>query len=308
MQYVAALILIFGVIVLCFSAAFAQTSVVVENRDDRKNMQPEKSANITENLGNHENKTEKENTENKLPEVDKKPLEPIAVEEKSENIIMLIISSSDIPVYSELRNLSRLYLNPAIDSSNGQFRYFFVESTAELKDGKSVSLVGDTLIVHGKPESVFSIFFKTREAIRYINDHFKYKMIIRTNLSSFWNIKNLQTLCMRFDYNTFAGHVAADMFVSGTGIFMGKHVATHLTNQKDSDLEFDDVLISEYATKLFFLDKLDSSVVHFMVDDEENKYPADVKQPLYYRVKNQDRTNDVKIFQELLLEIYDIKN
>lgn len=286
MQYVAGLILIFGIILLCFSAAYAQTTVAEGNREN----------------------SDKNITENQI----KDDILPLNVQDESEDIILLIISSSDIPVYDQLRNLSRLYLQKESEKSNGKFRYFFVELGG--KSSTRVSLNGDMLIVHDstRTESVSTIFFKTQEAIRYINQHYNYKVIIRTNLSSFWNIYNLQELCATFDSNTFAGFSPFDTFISGTGIMMGKNVATYVSGKEKRETEnneqkYDDVLISQFASERFPVKRLEKSVVHFMVDDDENKYPADVKQPLYYRVKNQDRTNDVKIFQELLLKIYDIK-
>ena len=70
------------------------------------------------------------------------------------------------------------------------FRYYFMEYNQDIDN--DILEKDDFIYLKGK-ENFEKIYEKTQRCIRYITDKYEYDYIIRTNLSSFWNIPNLFT-------------------------------------------------------------------------------------------------------------------
>lgn len=215
-------------------------------------------------------------------------------------LIVLIISSSDVPEYASFKDILRQCMR------RSDMIYFFVEFVHGEQCDTIVS--NDVIqIAHPtKTELVQNIFYKTVEAMKYIHQNYDYKILLRTNLSSFWNMSNLKKQVESFDENTFGGYRPFGSFVSGTSIFMGKNVVKYICDQnREYSEEFDDVLLSQIASTKFPLTSIDNSKVHFYTFDTTAD-PLDFHAPLFYRIKNEDRSIDVQLFKKLAFVIYDI--
>lgn len=98
------------------------------------------------------------------------------------SVIFLAISSHDHPIYSTMREVTRKCFDKAKHQYN--VRMFFVEFREMEED---IILENDTIYVKGS-EILSNALIKTHKALQFINEHYTYDIIIRTNLSSFWNI------------------------------------------------------------------------------------------------------------------------
>ena len=127
-------------------------------------------------------------------------------------VLILIISSDDIPVYEKHHTVWRTYMNsaPMIDS-------YFIKYHEEL-----TGLHGDTFYLSGT-ESYENIITKTLDAFEYFK-HSSYDFIIRSNLSSLWNftalLTYLQTLPSQGVYSGIIGNYNGLQYVSGAGIII----------------------------------------------------------------------------------------
>ena len=172
------------------------------------------------------------------------------------------------------------------------------------------------LYVKGVESVIPGMYQKTMKSIEYVSNHYTYDYIVRTNLSTFWNIPNLFKLCDTFPKTNFAGGYHVQCFISGTGIIMSPDVAKILYKTHYIPTTHEDVAISEvfrfYNIPLYniteykwgFLvppsDILSSNCRYLSVDD------SNLDDILSFRIKNSDRNLDVIYFKILLIRLYQI--
>jgi hypothetical protein len=160
-------------------------------------------------------------------------------------LLMLVISSDTFPVYARHRAVWKTYMksHPDIDC-------VFLES----RPGVFVpTLTSDTLTLRGV-ERYGTILRKTIEALEYFLSRRTYDYVVRTNLSSVWDFKELlRSLETRPRERVYAGQCGVNPetgleFASGAGILMSADVArTLLANQRIALTlpAFDDVAIAK---------------------------------------------------------------
>jgi hypothetical protein len=141
------------------------------------------------------------------------------VKEEKTDLIFLIISSGNDPCYNKMKEINQ--------SNYGRFKdkikYFFVEYNETIK--KDVVVSGHDLFIRGKESFIPGIYDKTIKAIEYITNTYNYKYLIRTNLSSFWNIQNALQLTTDLPTTRFAGGFTRLGFLSGTCMIFSKDVS-----------------------------------------------------------------------------------
>jgi hypothetical protein len=186
--------------------------------------------------------------------------------------------------------------------------YFFVELTDSIED--DLSHQNDTIYVKGTESIIPGIFIKTTKAYEYINQNYDYEYIIRTNLSSFWNIPRLFHVINDFQPNQFAGGIFLFNFViSGTGIFLSKDSCIQLIermNQCFHIYEHDDVLITKLIQEKYPIHNLTENSWIQLYSNENNVIPQNFDNVLYFRIKSPNRTYDEIAFKTLLKNMYNI--
>jgi len=228
--------------------------------------------------------------------------------------IFLIISSHDNPVYEDFRNLHRVYLKNYLPL----FRYFFVEFRQEQE--ALVVEENDYIYIKGEENLVPGIFLKTIKAIEFINNNYNYDFLIRTNLSTIWNINNLLLLKQSLPNTKFAGgHILFNTVISGTGIIITRDLCYDLMNflfiylhdneyKKYYNSYLDDVVISDIFKIINIpiknIENICDYRIHFLIDDVKNIIPNDIENVLYFRIKNNDRQIDLKLFDLLINCMY----
>ena len=221
------------------------------------------------------------------------------------SFIFLIISSSDVPQYLQMKELSKLYYN----LFNDKIKHFYIE----FKNDLEVDIIekDDHIFMKGNESIIPGILVKTKLALEYINNKYNYDYVIRTNLSSFWDLNNLlifknylprQKMC--------CGHLTFNSFISGTGIIMSSDVSKKITSLiNENIIQHDDVYISNLLTNCKYtiqnIEKARFSM-KYLIYDNNNKIPDNTSNILYYRIKNGDRNIDIDMFKKLLLKIYGV--
>jgi hypothetical protein len=234
--------------------------------------------------------------------------------------IFLIISSHDNPVYEEFRNLHRVYLKNYLPL----FRYFFVEFRQEQE--ALVVEENDYIYIKGEESINPGMILKTCKAMEYINFRYEYEFVLRTNLSTVFNIPNLIEYLYIIPNTNSCGGFNYRSFITGTGIILSKDVSKQIV---DNFLRYDlmkhneDIIISGilnkfktpyYNCKQFYkwgliIDKEgeDYGEYFYIPTNGEFKdfdFPNDI---LQFRIKNTiDRKIDIMYFKLLLKKLYDI--
>jgi hypothetical protein len=151
------------------------------------------------------------------------------------------------------------------------------------------------------------------KSIKYINEKYDYDFIVRSNLSSFWNLNKLLLIKNQLSLNNFAGgfqlHNGVVLFITGTGIILSKDTCIRLSNNMMVSNEHDDVLISIQLRQLGyklenFLHKYRTEWLTKNINNVE--HITDKDNILYYRIKNSDRNIDVQLFKILCDKMYNI--
>ena len=226
-------------------------------------------------------------------------------------IIFLIISSDNESVYAQMKELSPKYYN----LFNNQIKFFFIENRQLGND--QVIEDKNFLYINGSESFIPGIYQKSIKAIEYINQKYSYDYVIRTNLSTFWHMKNLFKLLDIKPKQRFAAGYAFQGFISGTGIIMSRDVGNLVTSTPNSNYIGDDLAISQtiqsHGIHLYditeykwgFLipanDNLPSNCRYLNINDN------DFSDILNFRIKNGgDRSIDAYYFNVLLQKIYNI--
>lgn len=181
------------------------------------------------------------------------------------------------------------------------YKFFFVEMRDDIQS--EVEESGNYIYVKGV-ERFNAMFDKCMAAIRYLHKY-SYDYILRTNLSSFWNIPKLFDVAKEFGIPYAGGISMDDIFLSGTGIILSRDVAYQLAHFVNDPSINDDVFISICLATFTILDGWDDRWVYWMVDDTMH-IPDNISTILYFRIRNENRNIDVALFKELAKRMYSI--
>ena len=144
--------------------------------------------------------------------------------------IIFVIIASDTDYYNKNKKILNKFMN-----SNKDVKTFYIYCNKNLHFNCNESL---------RP----GILQKTIQAFQYINKHYNYDYIIRTNLSTFWNINHLLQQIQKLPKEKCLAGQKCRSFISGTGIILSHDLVNVLINDKNK-LNYknaDDVEISHY--------------------------------------------------------------
>lgn len=160
-------------------------------------------------------------------------------EDDKTQLIFLIISSNNDPCYNKMKEINQ----SNYDRFKDKIKYFFIEYNETIK--KDVVESGHDLLIKGKESFIPGIYDKTIKAIEYINNTYNYNYLIRTNLSSFWNIQNALQMSLNLPTSRFAGGFTRLGFLSGTCMIFSKDVSKIIYSRHiPNTTVIDDVTIS----------------------------------------------------------------
>jgi hypothetical protein len=222
-------------------------------------------------------------------------------------VIFLILSSHDNPIYDINREIMRMYFKKT--QVEYGFKYFFIEYK-EMDAGVDYRLEYDTLYINGV-EAFELILHKTHKAFNYINEEYDYDIVIRTNLSSFWNMPVLYRFLDKLDDKGVATGVCGNdgyTFISGSGIFLSQDVCLLLCDKMDYiDGLIDDVCIGANLSR--FINIVPTNNIRYnLVNGPTDIIPDDISNIVYFRVLTfYDRMKyDIPVMVKLAKKLYDI--
>ena len=121
---------------------------------------------------------------------------------------------------------------------------------------------------------------------------------------------NLLELEKKLPCSFLGGWLPFNTFISGTGIIMSNNVSKYITPLiNNNSTTHDDVYISSlFPTNNFFITNINNYnyTIEMLIYDDNNVIPESTNNILYYRIKNENRDNDIKMFNILLNKIYKI--
>ena len=229
------------------------------------------------------------------------------------DIIFLIITSrSDI--YDKL---IEIYWKPFIKYlKEKKYRikiYFMFGNDVILND---LNLSSEDYIVTNSPENLIpGILKKTLNSFKYIEENYKYKYILRTNLSSFFILDNLITLSKNLpNEDLYAGVIGNHnniLFGSGAAFWLSRdNILFILDNKEKINLRLpDDVAIGDLMKdkKRIILNRYDLDK-NINYDNKNELLKSIISNNDYHiRIKNpQNRLIDLEYFKSFTEILYNI--
>jgi hypothetical protein len=184
-------------------------------------------------------------------------------------------------------------------------KYLFVEYGGDAMQDDFLET--DTYLYIKGQERFDKILEKTCIASRYIASHYSFDFLIRSNLSSLWNIPNLLRLHSKISLTKFfGGFLACNEFISGTGIIVSNDILWVLDTYKQfqgptADDVFITRLFSQHGFPLFDVSQIQGHVMCYQItnhlccdtnstehssNNSTDKITRDPDSILYVRIKN----------------------
>ena len=172
---------------------------------------------------------------------------------KIKKFCIILVIASPGERYNLLKEVLIKFMN-----SNENFKTYFIYGDIN----KDNIIKSDYDLFFDINESFIpGIFQKTIKAIKYINNKYDYKYIIRTNLSTFWRLDKLYDYLNNINIPYFCGghidHINKyTLHITGTGIILSKYPSLYLSqdniyNYGKNIIMNDDILITKLLLKKF---------------------------------------------------------
>jgi hypothetical protein len=200
-------------------------------------------------------------------------------------VLMLVISSDTDPVYAHHRTVWRRYMtsHPDIDC-------FFIQYSLFVR---FPTLHANTLLFPGV-ERYGHITAKTIEALSYCLRRKSYDYVVRTNLSSVWDFKNLLSFLEASPrtrlYSGQLSEFRGVTFASGCGFILSQDVATALVTNGSDIARIthipDDVVIAYRLQQLGYVPTLQPRVDFQSLEQYRAHYDKIPSGTFHYRMKH----------------------
>lgn len=212
--------------------------------------------------------------------------------------IILVIASPK-PYYNNCKIIMEKFMN-----SHPKFKTFFIYGRV---DKEKIIQSKNDLFFDCRESLRPGILMKSILAFQYILQKYKFNYVIRTNISTFWNLNKLNKLLKKLpNRNCVAGQIQKRKFVTGTGIILSKDLVNFICHNKHKVRinRCDDVELSQFFyrhLKLPFI--LDKRCEQFKDSFPINKKKVP-KNFTNYRLKTKTNRNLDALKMSKLYEIF----
>lgn len=225
------------------------------------------------------------------------------------NLIVLIVSSHELPVYNKFKQISNSYysLYP------NKIKHFYLEMREDINE--DIIETENHIYVKGKENFIPSMYMKFIKAIDYINKKYDYDFLFRPNLSTFCNMNNMLNFIEKIPKENFAsGYVLPWSVISGTGIIISKDVSYILlrdfvTNSADNDDNQITEVIRRNNVQIVDLRSYGYKYEYLIDNSYDENYTFDKENTLLFRIRNDENREeyDIKYMKLLSKKIYNIE-
>lgn len=219
--------------------------------------------------------------------------------------IIFLILANDTDYYLKMQELLRKYMNTHKNIKS----YFIKYNLQKLHDDKDIFIDDDTIYIKGSEESFIpGCLDKTIKSIEYILKNEDFDYLIRTNMSSVWDLNKIYNLVLSNNFLA-AGVIGYEnnKFISGAGLLLKKNICKILIQNKN-DLNYniiDDVSIGDFLinNNINF-----NSLARFEVFLYENKLMSVnynlIKNHYHYRCKSNNHNETINNMKHIINLIY----
>lgn len=233
-------------------------------------------------------------------------------------VIMLVLASDNQKLYKEFRRVYESYLN-----TNPLIKVFMVYGNPVSFDPQSYDLYFPFIEENTWP----GMITKTIRAMEYVEQHYQYKFLVRTNISTFWVfsklLKRLETLPLNNMYSgscrtCFLNGEKTPLYVSGTGLILTPDLVSLIIKHQEKIINQnlpEDYAISQFLNFQGFIPTQASLKPMHLLEHLENCEPVIVAKEIeiadnlnkdHFRIKNYCNREiiDVSVAKILLKHYY----
>jgi hypothetical protein len=181
--------------------------------------------------------------------------------------LIILILANDNEHYLQMQNLWRKYMN-----THQNIKSYFIKYN--IKNDIDIFVEGDTIYIKGNSESFIpGCLDKTIKSFEYILNNESFDYIIRTNMSSVWDLNKIYNLLLsnKFCASGVIGNDNSQIFISGAGMLFNRDIC-NLIIQNKNQLDYnilDDMSISTLLSKLNIIP---TPLTRFEAYNYENNY------------------------------------
>jgi len=194
------------------------------------------------------------------------------------------------------KNIWKKYMNTVDD-----ILCMFVCNNEKLEYGHyELDLPNNTIYVHGIETVAPGITEKTLYSLIYLKEHFTFDFIIRTTLSAFFVLPEVNTFLMTLPKErVFRGYSPFSDFISGCSMYISPDIvdilisnASYLLETAKNQNMYDDVLFSHFLIQNYGIKIISDKLHNFYLNNIDN-IDVEIRQlqseGIYqYRIKNTD--------------------
>ena len=219
--------------------------------------------------------------------------------------------------YEELKT----YFDKYFEKFKDDIKYFFIEYDNLLNE--QIYEFENYIYIKGNESIIPGCLDKFKTAVKHINSNYDYEFLIHTNLTSLWNLYNLQILYTKLPKNNFfGGHLVFNIFISGTGIIISRDLTPNLLLIDDYSNNNDVVISKFFSNKnihFYTFNNLPHHKLKFQIGVSncrdvnsvhhisQNIIPNDIENILYFRIKTDKIERDIYLTKLLINKIYSIQ-
>ena len=212
------------------------------------------------------------------------------------NLIILILAN-DTHEYLEMQKLWKIYMH-----THSNIKSFFIKYNNLMEE--NIILDNDTIYVKGNESLIPGCLDKTIKSIEYVLNNFEFDFILRTNMSSvfdlqkFYNLLNKDLIC-----GGIIGIHEEKKYISGAGMLLSKDLCSNLISNKNS-LNYniiDDLSIGEYIrNNNYFITPFTRFEAYNYINNLNEITNEQIYDYYHFRCKCNDFNNTILLMQKII--------